>query len=242
MQGTSGRFSGAGTSPCALACSCAALVVGRRDDVRLPPSIPVKDDFGTSALVPAGPIPPEFAGSTPTTSSQSAAGGPDVRDAISAAARKSVSASPFIIRASGRCRTHVDFRRPNLVGVNRRRHLCPFYSAATASASFAGISPRSVRACQIADGALQAGAQCHTRFPFEIALACRCRGSAGSGRRSTADRRSSSVSQSVRRPVSPIRRPRSRPGCRVHRAGDVVGCRHHQKALDQIVDIANARV
>jgi hypothetical protein len=73
------------------------------------PSIPVKDDFGTSALVPAGPIPPEFAefnAYDPTVN-------PLLADQMCATQyqqlqEKSVSASPGrIIRASGRCRTHV---------------------------------------------------------------------------------------------------------------------------------------
>jgi hypothetical protein len=73
------------------------------------PSIPVKDDFGTSALVMAGPTPPEFAefnAYDPTVN-------PLLADQMCATQyqllqEKSVGASPGrIIRATGRCRTHV---------------------------------------------------------------------------------------------------------------------------------------
>jgi len=73
------------------------------------PSIPVKDDFGTSALVASGKIPPEFA----EFNAYDASVNPVLADQMCATQyqpleEKSLSATPGrLVQANGRCRTHV---------------------------------------------------------------------------------------------------------------------------------------
>jgi len=73
------------------------------------PNIPVEDSFGTSALVPVGGIPPEFAEFNaydptinPLLAAQSCATSYQPLD------QKSIGAAPGqMIYVNGRCRTHV---------------------------------------------------------------------------------------------------------------------------------------
>jgi hypothetical protein len=78
------------------------------------PFIPVKDDFGTSALLPAGDIPPEFG----EFNAYQAAVNPLLADQICATPyqaleEKSVGASPGqLIAARARCQTHIPLLGP----------------------------------------------------------------------------------------------------------------------------------
>jgi hypothetical protein len=78
------------------------------------PFIPVKDDFGTSALVPAGDIPPEFA----EFNLYNASVNPLLADQICATASlpledKSVGATPGrLVAATARCQTHIPLLGP----------------------------------------------------------------------------------------------------------------------------------
>ena len=78
------------------------------------PFIPVKDDVGTSALVPAGDIPPEFA----EFNVYSPAVNPLLADQLCATPYqaledKSIGASPGrLVVARGRCQTHIPILGP----------------------------------------------------------------------------------------------------------------------------------
>ena len=73
------------------------------------PYIPVKDDFGTSAAVPVGAVPPEFA----AFNNYNAATNALLADQMCATAYQPLSAKTLaaapgaIIEARGRCETHV---------------------------------------------------------------------------------------------------------------------------------------
>ena len=73
------------------------------------PYIPVKDDFGTSALVPAGDVPPEFA----EFNAYDPAVNPLLADQLCATPyepleAKSIGASSGrLVQARGRCQTHI---------------------------------------------------------------------------------------------------------------------------------------
>ena len=78
------------------------------------PYIPVKDDFGTSALAPAGAAPPEFA--------EFNAYNPAVNDLLADQicatpyqpldAKTLAAASGSLVQARGRCQTHVPIFGP----------------------------------------------------------------------------------------------------------------------------------
>ena len=78
------------------------------------PFIPVKDDFGTSALVPAGDIPPEFAEFNLYNPGVNGL----LADQICATPYqpledKSVGAAPGrLVQARGRCQTHIPILGP----------------------------------------------------------------------------------------------------------------------------------
>jgi hypothetical protein len=78
------------------------------------PFIPVKDDFGISALMPAGDIPPEFA----EFNAYQAAVNPLLADQICATPyqaleERSVGAAPGqILQARARCQTHIPLLGP----------------------------------------------------------------------------------------------------------------------------------
>lgn len=73
------------------------------------PYIPVKDDFGTSALAPAGDIPPEFA----EFNNDNPAVNTLLANQLCATSyqpleEKSLAAAPGrLVQARGRCRTHI---------------------------------------------------------------------------------------------------------------------------------------
>ena len=75
------------------------------------PYIPVKDDFGTSAAVPAGDIPPEFA----EFNAYDPAINPLLADQMCATPyqpledKNLAAAGGRIIQARGRCATHIPF-------------------------------------------------------------------------------------------------------------------------------------
>jgi hypothetical protein len=75
------------------------------------PYIPIKDDFGTSAAVPAGDIPPEFA----EFNAYDPAINPLLADQMCATPQQAVeetnigAAPGRIIEARSRCATHVPF-------------------------------------------------------------------------------------------------------------------------------------
>ena len=75
------------------------------------PFIPVKDDFGTSAAVPAGDIPPEFA----EFNAYDPAINPLLADQMCATPYQSLedknlaAAGGRIVQARGRCVTHIPF-------------------------------------------------------------------------------------------------------------------------------------
>ena len=75
------------------------------------PFIPVKDDFGTSALAPAGDIPPEFA----EFNAYDPGINPLLADQLCATPQQAVeekniaAAGGRIIQARSRCATHVPF-------------------------------------------------------------------------------------------------------------------------------------
>ena len=78
------------------------------------PFIPVKDDFGTSALLPAGDIPPEFA----EFNSYQATANPLLADQLCATPyqvieEKIVGAAPGeLLAARARCQTHIPILGP----------------------------------------------------------------------------------------------------------------------------------
>jgi hypothetical protein len=78
------------------------------------PFIPVKDDFGTSALLPAGDIPPEFA----EFNSYQATANPLLADQLCATPyqvleEKTVGATPGeLLAARARCQTHIPILGP----------------------------------------------------------------------------------------------------------------------------------
>ena len=78
------------------------------------PFIPVKDDFGTSALLPAGDIPPEFA----EFNSYQATANPILADQLCATPyqvleEKTVGATPGkLLAARARCQTHIPILGP----------------------------------------------------------------------------------------------------------------------------------
>jgi hypothetical protein len=78
------------------------------------PFIPVKDDFGTSALLPAGDIPPEFA----EFNSYQATANPLLADQLCATPyqaleEKTVGATPGkLLTARARCQTHIPILGP----------------------------------------------------------------------------------------------------------------------------------
>jgi hypothetical protein len=73
------------------------------------PYIPVKDDFGTSALAPAGDTPPEFAEFNvydPAVNGLLA--GQYCATSYQPLAEQSLGASPGrLVQANGRCQTHI---------------------------------------------------------------------------------------------------------------------------------------
>src|SRR5437763_5607616 len=76
-----------------------------------PPYIPINDDFGTSAAVPAGDIPPEFA----EFNAYDPGINPLLADQLCATPQQAVeekniaAAGGRIIQARSRCATHVPF-------------------------------------------------------------------------------------------------------------------------------------
>ena len=78
------------------------------------PFIPVKDDFGFSALVPAGDIPPEFAEFNLYNPGVNALLADQVcATPYVALEEKSVGATPGrLVQARGRCRTHIPILGP----------------------------------------------------------------------------------------------------------------------------------
>ena len=78
------------------------------------PFIPVKDDFGTSALLPAGDIPPEFA----EFNAYQAAVNPLLADQLCATPyqfleEKTLGATPGkLLQTRARCQTHIPILGP----------------------------------------------------------------------------------------------------------------------------------
>ena len=78
------------------------------------PFIPVKDDFGTSALLPAGDVPPEFA----EFNSYQATANPILADQLCATPyqvleEKTLGAAPGkLLAARARCQTHIPVLGP----------------------------------------------------------------------------------------------------------------------------------
>ena len=78
------------------------------------PFIPVKDDFGTSALLPAGDIPPEFA----EFNSYQATANPILADQLCATPyqnleERTMGAAPGeLLAARARCQTHIPILGP----------------------------------------------------------------------------------------------------------------------------------
>ena len=163
------------------------------------PFIPVKDDFGTSALVPVGDIPPEFAefnaydpGVNPLLADQICATPyQPLEDKSVGAARPHGLGAAAAAGTTSRCSATARLAAITRGYLGRRR----VFAASGMLAALGQQRCRNRRSC--AAGRVRSGV-CGSQLE-QRSWPARCRGSAGSGRRpAAAGARSSSASRSAR--------------------------------------------